>query len=457
VKRETSVEEYTKKFPKSRALYEKALDMFPRGVTHDIRFVQPFPIYITHAKGSHKWDADGYEYVDYIGGHGALMLGHAHPSVVNAVNEQISKGTHYGACHKLEIEWAALIKELIPSIERVEFTNSGTEAVMLALRLARAFTGRSKIIKFEDHFHGWHDHVMVGVREPWHMPASSGLLDADSENTIVIAINDVVALEKVLANRDIAVLMVEAAGAHSGATGISPPFYQAMRELTKTYGTLLLFDEVVTGFRFSPGGVQAIRRIIPDLTTLGKIVVGGLPGAGAVGGRSDVMDMLAFKDDPEWNRYKRLSHSGTFNANPLCAAAGIATLKVLATGEPQKQADKMAGMLRNGMQRVLEERAIIGCAYGESSTYHFYIGECNMRNKCDRTICLNATKMRPVDMGRALYINLTLNGVSVAARAVDGFTSAAHSEEDINNTIEAFAVSLDRAIAEDVLQDYIKR
>lgn len=194
--------------------------------------------------------------------------------------------------------------------------------------------------------------------------------------------------------------------------------------------------------------LYAPRKTVVDLAFIQSRARGGL---------SDVMDILAFRDDPEWNRYKRLYHPGTFNANPLSAAAGIATLKILATGEPQKKADEMADALRNGMQRVFEEQGIIGCAYGECSTYHFYLGECNMRNNCDRTICLNATKVRPVEIARSLYINLTLNGVSGVARAVDGFISAAHSEQDINKTIEAFAISLDRAIAEGALKEYIRR
>ena len=448
---QTSVERYDGKFQRSKALHQEAIKLLPRGVTHDIRFMSPFAIYISHAKGSHEWDVDGYEYIDYYGGHGALVLGHAHHSLVNAINQQIVKGTHYGASHELEIEWASLIHKLVPCAELIEFTNSGTESNMLAMRLARAFTGRNKVIRFQDHFHGWPAHLMVGLRRPWDIPTSAGLLPADSESTIVIPVNDEALLEKALAKRDVAVVMVEAAGAHSGVSGISPQFYQAMRQLTKEYGTVLHFDEVDTGFRYSPGGAQAVKGITPDLTSLGKTITGGIAGAGAVVGRADIMNMLLIKDDTEWNRYKRVSHSGTFNANPLCAAAGIATLEILATGEPQKQANKMTSRLLQGMQRAMDERDIAGCAYGDASVWHLYFGKCEMEGKCDRKVCLNINKIREIEIGKALNINLALNGVHNPVRGVDGFTSAVHTEEDIDKTVEVFKSSLDAMIAEGVL------
>ena len=451
VANQSSEESYVARFTKSKALYEKARDLFSRGVTHDSWFILPFPIYISHAKGSHEWDVDGYEYIDYFGGHGALVLGHAHTSLIEAVNEQIEKGTHYGASDELQIEWSRWIKKLLPSAERVEFTNSGTESNMLAIRLARAFTGRTKIVRFQGHFAGWFDHVMTGIKEPWDVPTSGGILSTDTENTVIIPVNDEEILEKTLSKKDTALLMVEAAGAYSGAVGITPSFYQIMRDLTEKYGTLLLFDEVVTGFRYSPGGVQLARGILPELTSLGKTIAGGLPGAGAVVGRTDVMDMLLFKDE-HWNRYRRVPHSGTFNGNPLCAAAGIATLKILSTGEPQKKANEMSKLLRERMQRVLEGKDIVGCVYGDFSTYHVYFGKCEMQDKCDRTICLNDNKVRPAGVSRSLHINLALNGVHTASRGVDGYMSAVHDEQDIDKTIEAFDISLSAMIKEGILR-----
>lgn len=453
---QSSVEQYIAKFPKSRALYEKAKGMFRNGVTHDARLVKPFPIYMTHGKGSHKWDVDGYEYIDYFGGHGALMLGHAHPSLVKAVNEQIAKGTQWAACHELEVQWAELIMKLIPSAERVEFTNSGTEANMMGIRLARAFTDRNKIVRFQGQMGGSYDATMIGGAEPWDVPDTSGLLPAIVQNTIALPVNDQEALEKALCNRDVASVLYETPGAYHGTVGTTPSFYKALRDLTKKYGTLLHFDEVVSAFRDSPGGVQAVVGVVPDLTSLGKNLTGGMPGAGAIVGRTDIMNLLSVKDgDNEWNQYRRVPHHGTFNGNPLCAATGIATLKILATGEPQRQANNMATLLREGMERVIKQRGINGCAYSGGGEAHLYFGSCPLRDECDRVTCLNSTKVRPRGIGEALGINSTLNGVHTIGRAVDFFVSAVHSEEDINKSIEAFDTSLGTMVSEGVLKDYI--
>jgi glutamate-1-semialdehyde 2,1-aminomutase len=443
----SSKEQYIAKFPKSKALYQKAQGAFSRGVSHDAWYILPFPIFIASAKRSHEWDVDGYEYVDYFGGHGGLILGHAHPAIIEAVHRQIERGTQYGACDELSLEWADLIRELVPSAERVEFTNSGTEANMLGVRLARAFSGREKIVKFRQHFGGWADAVDIGLRAPWHVAASSGLPTCVTENTLTIPCNNEEILAKTLSKKDVALLMVEAAGAASGRVGIAPSFYPLMRELTKKYGTLLLFDEVVTGFRYSPGGVQSARGITPDLTTLGKSLNGCIPGAGAVVGRADIMDMLLFGDD-EWNRYGRVSHDGTFNANPLCAASGIAALKILSTGEPQNVANESAEILRTGMQEVMDRLGVTGCVYGDFSVFHIYIGQCDMQGECDRRICLNEDKIMSADIGRALAINLALNGVHMPGYGTKGFLSAAHTREDLDKTIEAFEISINSLIRE---------
>ncbi len=453
--KQTSLEQYAAKFPKSRALHERAKGVFRNGVTHDARYIKPFPLYMTHAKGSHKWDVDGYEYIDYFGGHGALILGHGHPAIVKAVSEQIAKGTQWAACHELEIEWAELIKKLIPSAERIEFTSSGTEANMLTIRLARAFTGRNKVVRFRGQMGGWYDALMVGEALPWDVPTTSGLLPAVAENTIAVPVNDEKELEKALSNQDVAILVCEPWGAYSGTTGIAPSFYGFMREITKRYGTLLHFDEVVSGFRYSPGGVQVAKGIVPDLTSLGKNVTGGVPGAGAVVGRVDVMDMLSFKEDAEWNRFKRVPHHGTFNANPLCAAAGIAALKILATGEPQKRANDLGIAFRQAMASAMKRRGLNACAYGDGGSVHLYFGSCKIREECDRVACLNSTKVRPADIGVALFITLTLNGVSTIGRAVDFFVSAVHSEEDIRKSMDAFDKALDTMTAEGTLKEYL--
>jgi glutamate-1-semialdehyde 2,1-aminomutase len=449
--KESSRERYAARFRESKALFERAKDTFPRGVPHDAWDVSPFPIFMTKAKGSHLWDVDGYHYIDYYGGHGGKVLGHAHPAVVEAAKKQIEHGVQYGSCCDLSLEWAELVKKLVPSAERIEFTNSGTEAVMMGIRMARAFTGRSKIVRFQFHYSGGYDAVLVGYKEPFDVPISAGVLPAAVEHTVVIPTNNEQALEDSLRKRDVAALMVEAAGSSSGVIGIKSSLYQAMRELTTKYDTLLFFDEVVTGFRYSPGGVQAAMGIVPDLTALGKGVNGVVPGAGAIVGREDVMNILLFKDD-RWNRHNRVSHFGTFNANPFCAATGIAYLKLIATGEPTDKANENARALRDGMQRKMDERGIIGCVYDSGfSVLHVYFGNCDLQGGCDRTVCLNADKVRPPDVGEALYINLALNGVKPPSRGYDFFVSAVHTREDIDRTIEAFGISLDSMVKENTL------
>ena len=439
---------YEAKFPKSKALFERAQKVQPRGVSHDQWYASPFPIYMTRAKGSHLWDVDDNEYIDYYGGHGGKMLGHAHPAVVEAVQNQIEMGTQYGAACHLAVEWAELIRQLVPSAELIEFMNSGTEAIMYGIRLARAFTKRSKVVRFQFHFAGAYDAITVGYKKPFDVPVSAGVLHSTVQDTLVIPMNNEEALENALKNRDIAVVITEAAGSSSGVIGIKPSFYKTMRELTTKYGTMLFFDEIVTGFRYSPGGVQTAVGVTPDLTSLGKGITGVMPGAGAIVGRKDIMDLFLFKDE-NWNRYDRVSHSGTFNANPLCAASGIAYLKIIATGEPTRIANQKTRQMRDAFQRQMDERGIVGCAYDSGfSVLHTYVGKCELQGQCHRTVCLNADKVRDPQIGEVLYMNLALNGVKGPVRGYDLFLSAVHSPEDIKKTIEAFGSSLETMLEE---------
>ena len=281
--------------PGSAAASEKASRLFPSGVTHDSRYIEPYGLYITRAQGPRKWDVDGNCYVDYFGGHGALLLGHCHPKVVEAVNRQIERGTHFGASHETEIAWAEWVLKLVPSAERVRFTSSGTEATLMAVRLARAFTGKSKLIRFKHHFHGWHDHMTSGYASHFDGSPTPGVLSGVAGGLLLAEQNDAEGLARLLEeNDDIAAAIIEPTGAHGAQLPIDPPFLTALRELTRQHGVVLIFDEVVTGFRVSPGGAQAEYGIRPDLTTLAKILAGGLPG-GAVAGRKDILDLLDFQ------------------------------------------------------------------------------------------------------------------------------------------------------------------
>ncbi|MHB9092989.1 MAG: aspartate aminotransferase family protein, partial [Chloroflexota bacterium] len=376
-------EEFVRTRPNSQRLYGEAVRIFPAGVTHDTRFLTPFPIFVTHAAGPRKWDVDGHEYIDYVSGHGSLLLGHSHPAVVTAVQAQVAKGTHYGANHELEIEWGRLVQQLVPSAERVRFVSSGTEASLMAVRLVRGFTGKTKLVKFQGHFHGWHDQVMPGVAAPFDVPASVGLLQSTLDTTLVLPINDLDLVNRTLAaDNDIAAIILEPSGASYGTIPTQPGFLAGLREVTRKHDTILIFDEVVTGFRYAPGGVQGATGITPDMTILAKILAGGLPG-GAVVGRADIMEQLDFKTG------KRVYHPGTFNANPLSAAAGVEALRIVATGEPHRAANASAQQLKQRWNEAIDERRAAACVYGDVSLLHTYVGPCEKRGGCDRSLCTN--------------------------------------------------------------------
>ncbi len=446
----TGTQRFVATHPKSKELWERSFRV-SRGIHHDARHTQPFPIFVSHAKGSRKWDVDGNEYIDYTMGHGSLMFGHAHPSLVEAVSQQVVKGTHYGAETAQAVEWAELVTQLIPAAERVEFVMTGTEADMLIAQLARDYTGRHKILKFSEHFFGWSEELHAGLLAPYDKPSPGRLPsisdDAVSDGTVVIPTNDKIAMEKALANRDIAAFFIEGGGAHCGATGMPPELVKAARELTQQYGTLLVIDEVVTGFRWAPGGYQETIGVTPDLSSLGKMVSGGLPGA-AVCGRADVMELLQFKDgQPDWNRYRKIVHPGTWNANPLSAIAGVTMLRMIASGEPQRKAAEMARRLATGMNEKIEERGIEACAHNASSAIHLHIGKCQ---GCDRTNCLDITKTVQPAVVTALNTHLLLNGVHMLRGGL-GWVSAIHTDKDIEETIEAFGCTLDSMLEDGII------
>jgi glutamate-1-semialdehyde 2,1-aminomutase len=365
----TIPERYRQLHPKAAALFERAQQVIPGGITHDIRYLRPFPIYVERAAGPRKWDVDGHEYLDYWMGHGALFLGHCHPAVVTAIQEQAARGTHLGASHELEVRWAELVRQLVPSAEMVRFTMSGTEATHLALRVTRAFTGKSKIVKFQGHFHGWHDGVAAGVHPPFEIPLSAGVPGAILDQVLLCPPNDIKAVETLLQRGDIAGVIIEPAGGQAGTTPTIPGYLQELRALTRRHEVVLIFDEVITGFRYAPGGAQAYFNVVPDLTTLAKIVAGGLPG-GAVCGRRDLMSMMAHRGDPAWDRSERVAHAGTFNANPVSAAAAIATLEICADGALQARANKAGEELRRGLADAMKKAGVPGAVYGEVSIYH---------------------------------------------------------------------------------------
>jgi len=428
------VEEYIRTHPGSQRLHERAKKFFTiNGATHANRLLDPFRPYVTHAKGSRKWDVDGNEYIDYVMGHGALILGHCHPDMVRAVEEQMAKGVHYGESHELEIEWAELVKSMMPSAERVEFCACGQEANMLAIRIARMFTGRRKVLRFEENFHGWANEL-IALESP-------GIV---ADEVKVIPGHDLNQVEAELATKEYAILMTEGGGAHMGGqVPWDADFVRGLPGLTQKYGTVWLIDEVVTGFRDSPRGWQGTIGVTPDITTLGKCVTGGLTG-GAVVGRSDIFDVLKPKAPPQPSHRR----SGTWNANPLTAAAGVAACKLYRDGKVQKKVNQLGAYLREKGNSVLKERRINGRLYGRSIV-HFYLGPIDYEPSDDR---LPPTRDVRKLIGAAptkarLCLHLLHRGVATLGARMF-ILSTAHTEADIEHTVKVFGNSLDAMIAE---------
>jgi glutamate-1-semialdehyde 2,1-aminomutase len=435
---------YRAKTPKACALAEKARGILPSGIVHDSRRTWPYSTYGDHALGSRKWDVDGNEYVDYYGGHGALLLGHQHPEVVAAIQKQLGKGMHLAAANELEVEWANLIREMIPSAERVRFTSSGTEATQLAMRLARAASGRSRIVRFQSHFHGWHDQVSFGVHDHLDGTPSVGVLQEVANNTTLVPPNDVKAVEQIIEARgDVAAVMLEPVGSSSGAMPMPPEVLGALREITKKHGVILIFDEVVTGFRVAPGGAQALYGVTPDLTTMAKILAGGMPG-GAVGGRRDILEWLDFEVAAASKR-ERISHQGTHNGHPLAAAAGIATLKLIRDGDACAKATATATRLRARMNEVLEEERVPWAIYGTHSFFHIYPnprGDAFRPTQFDAaTLTLDSFKGRNERALDKMRLAMLVNGVDLKGWR-GGLVSAAHTDADVDLTIDAWRKSL---------------
>jgi len=430
------IEKYQRAHPGSQVWHERAVKVFAaNGATHRARVLDPFRPYITHAEGSRKWDVDGNEYIDYVMGHGALILGHSHPAIVQAVQEQVAKGVHYGENHPLEVEWAELIKKMMPMAERAEFCACGQEANMMAIRLARIFTGRRRVLRFKENFHGWSEEV---VRS-----GSAGVLTPE---ITIVPMNDLNKVEEELAKKEYAIVMTEGGGALlGGQISWDTEFIQALPGLTKKYGTLWLIDEVVTGFRDACGGWQSLIQVTPDLTTLGKCVGGGL-AVGAVVGRSGIFEAL----NPRTPVERCITHTGTWNANPLLSSAGVAACKLYLDNEPQNKATELGAHLREQGNRVLKERNISGWLYGRTIV-HLYLGPFDFEPSApDLPPTRDVQKIIDPAMAatkRRLCLHLLQHGIATMG---GGFfvLSAAHTREDIDRTIHALGDSLDTMIAE---------
>jgi glutamate-1-semialdehyde 2,1-aminomutase len=415
--------------------HERALRLLPGGVTHDSRYQEPFQLCVARAEGAYKWDVDGHRYVDYVTGHGSLILGHGHPAVREAVATQLADGTHMGGNHALEVEWAERACALVPGAERIRFTSSGTEAVMLAVRLARAFTGRTTLVQFAGHFHGWSDTVMGGHGEP-------GLPIALRNAARVVPCGDAGALEDVLADETVAAVIIEPSNPSFYALPDPAAYLRFVREQTERTGALLIVDEVVSGFRWAPGGAQALYGTHGDLTALAKILAGGLPG-GAVVGRADVLRSLDMRP-AERRGMPKVAHPGTFNANPLSAAAGVACLSLVADPAVQERASATAAGIRRGLNGALRTAGVPGCVYGAASLILIDLGGDELPPASDLTGPLpgRAPGQDTQSASVAEGLNLGMLSRGIALFGNWGITSIAHSDEDVQQTVEAFAQTL---------------
>lgn len=418
----------------SEALFERAKAVIPGGVNSPVRAFKSVggsPAFIARGDGSRIWDADGNEYIDYIGSWGPLLLGHRFPPVMQALQETLAIGTSFGAPTEREIELAELIREFVPSVEMVRLVNSGTEATMSALRVARGFTGRDVTIKFEGCYHGHVDSLLVkagsGVATLG-LPDSPGVPKGFSDTTIALPFNDVPAIETCFRERghEIAAVIVEPVVGNMGCVSPAPGFLESLRELCTRYGALLIFDEVMTGFRLAPGGAQELYGIHPDLTTLGKVIGGGLPIA-AYGGRMDIMTHVA----PSGPIYQ----AGTLSGNPMAVAAGLAMLRHLKANR--------------SVYRTLEERTSRLAQAAPTGITVNRIGSMITFFFTSRAVTDYETAKRSDTKRFGVFFHAMLaRGIYwPPAQFEAAFVSAAHSDEDIDRTIAAAKESFALAMA----------
>ncbi len=422
---------------RSKAAFSEARQFIPGGVNSPVRAFRSVgltPVFVEKGQGSYIYDIDGNRFIDYIGSWGPLIVGHAHPEVVEAIKRTAERGTSFGAPTELETMMAKLVCERVPSVEMVRMVNSGTEATMSALRLARGYTGRSKILKFSGCYHGHADSLLIkagsGVATLG-LPDSPGVPESVAENTLTVPYNDLDSVKLAFENygEQIAAVIVEPVAGNMGVVPPVPGFLQGLRDITREYGSLLIFDEVMTGFRVHYHSAQGLYGIMPDLTCLGKVIGGGLP-VGAFGGRRDIMERMA----PSGPIYQ----AGTLSGNPLAMIAGYTTLKLL--GEPgvYERLEAISARLEEGFAKNAKE-----------------LGIPMTINRVGSMICPFFTDIRVTDYETAktsdlarfaqYFANLLDAGVCIAPSQFEGmFVSTAHTDEDIEATIEANYEALKR-------------
>ena len=413
----------------SSQAYEKALKFIPGGVNSPVRAfksVGRHPVFIARGEGSHIWDIDGNSYIDYVASWGPLIVGHAHPEVVEAIKKAAEKGTSFGAPTEIETELAQEIIGAYPSMEMVRMVNSGTEATMSALRLARGVTGREKIVKFEGCYHGHTDSLLIKAGSgalTFGVPTSPGVPAVTASATIVAKFNDLVSLEEIFLSegQDIAAVIIEPVAGNMGVVLPEPSFLEGLRELTKRYGTILIFDEVMTGFRVSYGGAQFRFGIEPDITCLGKIIGGGLP-VGAYGGKREVMEQMA----PSGPIYQ----AGTLSGNPLAMAAGLATLKLLQKPGTYEDLEEKTGKLAQGLQSIAQEKGLPIWVNRIGAMFSAFFTDQQVKD-------YQSVSSSDVELFAKFFIGMLERGVYLAPSQFEAvFVSTSHTDSDLDFTLE---------------------
>lgn len=440
---------FKEKTPKSLEFYKEASKVMPGGTTANIKFFAPYPIIMEKAKGSHLYDLDGNEYIDYLLSYGALILGHGHSRVLQAVQEQLyENGTYlFGTPHRLEVEMGKKIQQLYPSIELLRYTNSGTEATLLAIRIASAFTGKNKIAKFEGHYHGGYDQVLVSVnpsvakagnpQQPNSIAESKGMDDYHEKHTIILPFNDLDSTEEILKKRKDEVAAVIVEPIQSGFIPATQSFMDGLREVTKELGILLIFDEVKTCFRLGLGGAQEYYNIKPDLSTLGKAVGGGYP-IGITGGKKEIMnvsipkaasDVFDNSQSENSSAIDVLFHSGTYNGHPSILAAGLATIAVLE--EEINQVNAIAGQLKKGIVQLFSQRGISAQALGLGSIFNLIFTE--------KDHILNYRDLQHANYALRKELDFHLLNEGIYTKPLNRYSiSSAHGQEEVDRTLEAY-------------------
>jgi len=420
---------------KNRELFEKARSLMPGGVSSPVRAFKAVggdPIIVSRAKGSRLWDVEGKEYIDFLMSWGPLILGHAHPKVVEAVKEQAKNGLSYGLTNPYEIELAELVASCMPSVEMVRFVSSGTEATMSAIRLARGYTGKKYVVKFEGCYHGHGDALLVSAGSgvaTLGIPGTPGVPEEVARLTLVIPYNNTEALEEVFKRygEDIACVIVEPVAGNMGVVLPKPGFLEAIRDLTKRYGALFICDEVITNFRLSKGGAQEVFNVEPDITCMGKILGGGMP-LGAYGGRREIMEKVA----PEGPIYQ----AGTLSGNPLSMVAGIATIRELLSLDPYQELERLTKKLTDGLSKILSDKGIAHRINQIASMFTVFF--------TDREVYdYESAKSSNTELFGRFFRALLKEGVLIPPSQFEAwFLSTAHQEEDIDLALER----IDRAV-----------